>query len=558
MKLLRSGFRASNFRSEVRENSVSPQKLSHDELERATVVLLFLGCLAYLWAFRRFTSMEPDEGIVLQGATRILAGQVPYRDFFSFYTPGSFYLVAAVFRVFGNSLVVARSSLAVAGAVCSVLTYLLCRRVCSRGVSAFAAILATVTGTAFRFLVLHNCYSTLFACVAVYAAVRFIETQSSRWALSTGTFTAITFLFEQSKGGGLTLGLLLGFLLLGRFTFARPRAFAEMTAGFACPFLITFVYFAAKHASSEMLRSWLWPLRHYTAANHVPYGWQNWSDNTRDIVLRTGPLALRIVKMVAVSPGFLVPVLPVIGTAVLAYWVFRLRKEPDNGETRYYVVLGSAIAGLLFSVVMVRADILHFMYLAPLWYVALAWVLGAPVKSAFLKRIRPVLAAYVAFAFGTLGFAVLLTTTGAQERIETRRGEITARGPDTVIPFLQSQYAAGDLVLVYPYLPLYNYLTATQSPSRYDFFQPGMNTPEQAHEIMQSIESTKVKGVLLEPWFAEKFANSWPETPLPAIANDPVTDFIIRNFRVCEMLSSPEGWRFHYMVRKELPCPKSR
>src|SRR5438552_12919039 len=135
--------------------------LAEPEIERATAVLVFVGCLAYLYLFRHFSSLEPDEGIVLQGATRILSGQVLYRDFFSFYTPGSFYLVAALFRIFGNTFVVARNSLAVVGALCSVVTYLLARRVCSRGISIFAAILATIAGSAFRFLVLHNCYSTL-------------------------------------------------------------------------------------------------------------------------------------------------------------------------------------------------------------------------------------------------------------------------------------------------------------------------------------------------------------------------------------------------------------
>ena len=100
--------------------------------ERLMVLALFLLSFFYLCLFRHFTAMEPDEGILLQGAQRILAGQVLYRDFFSFYTPGSYYALALLFKIFGSSLPVARTALALAGAVLSSITYLLARRVCSR------------------------------------------------------------------------------------------------------------------------------------------------------------------------------------------------------------------------------------------------------------------------------------------------------------------------------------------------------------------------------------------------------------------------------------------
>lgn len=533
--------------------------LNERQLERAIVVLLFLGSLAYLWLFRHFTSMEPDEGIILQGASRILDGQIPYRDFFTFYTPGSFYLVAAIFRLFGNSFVVARISLAVAGAACSVITYLLCRRVCSRGISVLAAVLATMTGAAFRFLVLHNCYSTLIACLAVYAAVRSVETMSSRWALAVSSLTTITFLFEQSKGGGLALGLLLGYVLLGKRVLSSASQGMGIGAGLAWPSFLTFGYFAGHGAARAMVQGWLWPLHHYAVANRVPYGWQNWSDHTRDVIFLTGPLAVRVVKAITVSPGFLIPLLPLVSVGVLIYWGFKIHKQNVHSSLAYYfIITASAFSGLLLSVVMVRADILHFIYLAPLWYVALAWVLGAPTRSRVLARFRPAFISYVAIAFGMLGFAVLLAATGAHAKIETRRGQIITSEPDTVISYVQARTKTGDEFLVYPYLPLYNYLTATRSPSRYDFFQPGMNTREQAEEIIRSLESKKTKAALMEPSFAEKFANSWPETPLSAVVNDPVGDFVARNFRACKLLRSPEQWHFEYMVRKDTPCPKER
>jgi hypothetical protein len=188
--------------------------------------------------------------------------------------------------------------------------------------------------------------------------------------------------------------------------------------------------------------------------------------------------------------------------------------------------------------------------------VILAWVLGAPeVESAALITARPYFVAYIAITFGLMGFALLLAATGAQNLIQTRRGVIETSVKDTVVEYVQAHVPGGQEVLVYPYLPLYNYLTATRSPSRYDYFQPGMNTRDQAQEIVTSLQSHEARVVLFEPGFSHKFASSWPGTPLNAIANDPVADYIVRNYRVCQVLNSASNWRFEYMVRREETCP---
>lgn len=527
--------------------------------ERATPLLIFLFSAVYLCIFCRYSSIEPDEGIVLAGAERILRGEVPYRDFFSFCTPGSFYLVAFWFRIFRDSLIVARISLAIAGAACSVVTYVLSRRVCSRGIALFAAALATVAGVPYRFLVLHNWYSTALACLALYATVRQLESRKPAWAFAVGSLASLTILFEQSKGAGLCLGLLMGYLalwLLMREHLPSRLQSLGLLSGFVWPFLLTFGYFGAQHAGTIMVQDWLWPLHHYTQANRVSYGYQNWSDSAREAIFHTGPAWLRIVKVVLVSSGFVVPAIPLVAVGLLIYWVpqMRRRKQPSE-KCGYYVMICSVLTGLLVSVLIVRADIIHFMYLAPLLYVVLAWIVGSrDFGGRLLATLRPLLIAYVGIAFGLMGLAVLTTATGARIQVETRRGVIRMHDKDTVIEYVQAHVAPGGKILVYPYLPLYNYLTGTRSPSHYDYFQPGMNTAGQAQEIVASLESPNVRTVLFEPWFADKFASSWPGTPWSSIANDPVADYIARNYRVCRMLSSPTGWRFEYMVRRKEPC----
>jgi hypothetical protein len=49
-----------------------------------------------------------DEGLILTGATRILHGEIPYRDFWTVYGPGQIYLLALVFKLFSPSILVAR------------------------------------------------------------------------------------------------------------------------------------------------------------------------------------------------------------------------------------------------------------------------------------------------------------------------------------------------------------------------------------------------------------------------------------------------------------------
>lgn len=529
-------------------------------LERFLPCLIFVSCVAYLYIFRHYSSLEPDEGIVLQGAERILNGQVPYRDFFSFYTPGSFYLLAGLFRVFGDSFAVARISLAVVGAICSVLTYVLARRVCSWGIALFAAVLATTAGTAFRFLVLHNPYSTVGSCVCLYAAVRFLETRKSLWAFATTSSASLTFLIEQSKGGGLYLGLALAFFILwivDRSLVPSKSALASAAFGSLWPMAITFAYFARHHSAGVMVQSWLWPLHHYTQANHVPYGYQNWSDHTRNVIFHTGSIWLRALKITMVSPGLVIPVLPLIASGLLVYWTVRFRSRSHGfAEARYYVLVCAVLTGLLASVIMGRADILHFMYLAPLWYIVLAWILGgrAVVSSKLLNALRVPLIAFVGVSFGLLSMAVLFATTGANKHINTRRGVIVTSAKEAVIDYVQAHLEPRSGLLVYPYLPLYNYLTETSSPARYDYFQPGMNTPEQAGEIIDSLKTSNVP-VLFESDFAEKIAGSWPGTPMSAIVKDPVSDYIAANYRICNSLSSADNWRFQFMVKTETPCP---
>jgi hypothetical protein len=306
-----------------------------------------------------------------------------------------------------------------------------------------------------------------------------------------------------------------------------------------------------------MLADWFWPLQHYSLANRVPYGYQNWSDTTRHLLFGSGSLSVRMITIVAISPCFLVPLLPLLGMGLLFYWIVQMwRGRPPVPISSYYVLVCATLSGLLVSVVIGRADIIHFMYLQPLFCLVLVWMIdGRDIPGRAFRTVKPIFVVYIAIAFLLFSIPLLMRALHASEKIETRRGVIAAPAKDAVLAYLQTRVAAGETILVYPYLPLYYYLTATYSPGRYEYFQPGMHTPQQANEMLSELKAKRAGVVLFEVSFWEKISNSWPSTPVSAIAHDPLATYIQRQYRSCQLLNSAADWRFLFMVRKDLPCP---
>src|SRR5260370_11726808 len=131
---------------------------------------------------------------------------------------------------------------------------------------------------------------------------------------------------EHSKGDGLCLGLFLGFgvlWIIGKKRLFGKSELAGLSLGFLWPLVSVFAYFRAQHSIGIMVEDWLWPLRHYTSANRVLYGYQNWSDDTRHLIFGTGPAVARMVKTLGLIPGFLVPAPPLVAIAILVYCVLQ-------------------------------------------------------------------------------------------------------------------------------------------------------------------------------------------------------------------------------------------
>ena len=66
-----------------------------------TIMLIAVLCLVYLLAGSDYGLNIYDEAIGLFGAERVSEGDMPYRDFWTIYAPGHFYLLSALMNLFG-------------------------------------------------------------------------------------------------------------------------------------------------------------------------------------------------------------------------------------------------------------------------------------------------------------------------------------------------------------------------------------------------------------------------------------------------------------------------
>jgi 4-amino-4-deoxy-L-arabinose transferase-like glycosyltransferase len=526
-------------------------------------IALAIGILscAYLLSFWRATTLNPDEGISLQAAQRILQGQVPYRDFFSLVTPGSYYWTALLFKVLGDSILVARAALVAYGGLFSLLTYFLARRVCSRSHAALGACLLSVTCLPYYFVTEHNWDSTVWTCLALYCAVRLLERPNWTCAFALGFFASLTCLFEQSKGGGLVLGLAVGFVILsyalgGRALFNGKRL-AALTLGLVLPVFVTLLYFGIEHCLRPMFADWLWPLKHYNSVNLVPYGYLPLSPSEWH-TMYSGSLLWRLFALFTLTPTFVVPVLPILALILLGCRLFALRERCEcNQEHAYYVLICSCIAGLLLSVLVARPELSHMMYLAPVLYLVLCWIFeGKAFGGAFLPAARRLITVYVLLSFASFGLALLLSAANARQTLKTGRGTLRTTNQDTVVPYVRAHVPEGTQIFVYPYQPLYYYLTGSDNVTSYDFLYPGYNTRRQFRQAAQQLGTGRPTTVLLAPSFMDLAPTVFPGTPLRVLArSDPMVSQIFSRYRPCKMLKSAEGFSYVFMMRKDLSCP---
>jgi hypothetical protein len=153
-------------------------------------------------------------------ALRLLDGEVPYRDFWTMYAPGSFVTVALAFKLFGRELIVS-SVLGIVITAAAVAVYF--RLVQSTAGSVAAVLLAALVALAFYGSGYHNGLTTYPPAILLILAAALITSArvarpGARWALLPGLLLGAAGLYKHDIAGYAAIAV------CGAVVFVRARA----------------------------------------------------------------------------------------------------------------------------------------------------------------------------------------------------------------------------------------------------------------------------------------------------------------------------------------------
>lgn len=175
----------------------------------ATIFLLALGLFSLSW----FDGVGASVSTI--GAERVLRGEIPYRDFWTMYAPGHYYLLASFFWLFGSHILVETVAASVICAVASVLCYFVVRQLGAGWATAMAVaavLVAAIYNTSY-FKTLGTYPPTILAILAALSlAIRSYHSDRLPHLFVAGLVTGAVVVFKHDVGGYTAIAILAGLI----------------------------------------------------------------------------------------------------------------------------------------------------------------------------------------------------------------------------------------------------------------------------------------------------------------------------------------------------------
>ena len=167
---------------------------------RAVLALVWLVAAAYLFRIHDRGWIPHDEGLLAHGAERVLAGELPHRDFDEVYTGGLDYVHAAALEVLGFRLRSLRLVLLLASLACVPVFFGIAARFLQPLAAGALVLVAGIWSLPSYFAPLPSWYVLFLALASLAALLRALDTGRRRWLFLAGFAGGLAFLVKSVGG----------------------------------------------------------------------------------------------------------------------------------------------------------------------------------------------------------------------------------------------------------------------------------------------------------------------------------------------------------------------
>jgi hypothetical protein len=229
-----------------------------------------------------------DEGLILVGAMRVAAGQVPHRDFYANYGPGQFYILAWLFDWFGRSILVERIYDLTLRAGIVTAAYGITRHYCRRWIVVSTTIVCGfwLFSSGLPTIAYPIIPALLLSLVGSILLLRVFQ-QKVAWQpmVAAGALTGAVALFRYDVGAALMLvqTCSIGIAALMEHTRTPDRwraatsAMAPYWLGITAIFLpVALLYLAVAPIQPFIHDIFLYPTKYYVRARRLPFPGLHW------------------------------------------------------------------------------------------------------------------------------------------------------------------------------------------------------------------------------------------------------------------------------------------
>lgn len=423
-----------------------------------------------------------DQMLFATNGTRILAGQLPYRDYFQFLTPGTDLVYSFLFRWFGVRLWVADLTMVFLATAAAWLMMLAARRVLHGMALAMPPLFFIGFALARSLDATHHWFSTIFAMAAMLVLMRGLRPRNIAFA---GILCGVATSFTQTKGAFITIGFVIYLLWISINRKEPAHFFWRRSSLLVAAAVSTFLALNLRFILLVGWTSWVqsvivFPMRYYPS---IP--------NQTGFAFGSQLHGQGILTWISV--------LFIYGVVIAVYPIFLLivvRRNRIERKEPWDQLLLLAITGI--AMFMAVAPGMTLLRVAPTSLPALV------LLTWLLSRVRgPILLVGQALAMVSLAFAIYSPIHVQRQpwnylTLPAGRTAIPDQGRYELYRWAAAHTKPGELCFGVPYiyLPLWLHSPAPiDSPGPWSYYRP-----EQIQASIKALEEHKVRTLILSAY----------------------------------------------------------